>query len=164
MKEDSLADQETRLELFAGEHPNGQPIFEQVLATELENEQYRLLKSPVFVKGLARGDTIKLKPQAKGRFELAEHGGNLCLRVLSRDNIDALDQELTPALEKLGADLDVKTERALVYSIHFGVGFKTIEALMDKHVRGDNCMWLYGNVYDPTTGEPLNWWQDLLKA
>ena len=50
-----FADQETLLELYAGTHPvNNQPIFEKVLATPLQNSgDYRLLKSPLFVRGVA---------------------------------------------------------------------------------------------------------------
>lgn len=161
-----FADQETLLELYAGTHPvNSQPIFEKVLATPLENSgDYRLLKSPLFVRGVAALDTVNVNPDSRGRFIVVERSGNLCVRVFFREPNEALEMQLTAEFEKLGACLDIKTERALVYSIHFGVGFSSIEELMNKWIKGDSATWLYGNVYDAESGEPLNWWQALLQA
>ena len=108
------------------------------------------------------------KPLCPGRTQRAvvqrvERGGNLCLRVFMREPNEALEQQLTGEIEKLGGHLDISSERALVYSIHFGVGFQAIEKLLDANVKTGEVRWLYGNVYDDQ-GEPLNWWQDLLKA
>lgn len=165
MSHHPLADKETRLELFAGIHPtNQQPVFEQCLASPCETEgKYRLLKSPLFVRGVAALDTLELNNESRGRFKVVERGGNLCLRVFMREPNDALEQQLTGEIEKLGGHLDISSERALVYSIHFGVGFQAIEKLLDANVKTGEARWLYGNVYDDQ-GEPLNWWQDLLKA
>ena len=66
-------------------------------------------------------------------------------------------------MEKLGGSLDVSNERALVYSLYFGVGFLTVEKLFDKLIARGEAKWLYGNVYDDQ-GEPLNWWQDMVNA
>ncbi|MBD2857643.1 DUF4265 domain-containing protein [Spongiibacter sp. KMU-158] len=157
---------ETRLELYAGIHPaNGQPIFEQVLATPLAEKSehhYKLLKSPLFISGVAALDSIVLNPDARGRFSLNEHSGNLAIRVFMREANEALVQSLNAEMEKLGGNLDINSERALVFSIHFGVGFSVIEQLLDKHSKSGEARWTYGNVYDPETGEPLNWWQELL--
>ena len=39
------------------------------------------------------------------------------------------------------------------------VGWTTIEAAMNSIVDGiDGARWYYGNVSDPETGAPLNWW------
>jgi hypothetical protein len=161
-----FADQETLLELYAGTHPvNNQPIFEKVLATPLQNSgDYRLLKSPLFVRGVAALDSINLNADSRGRATIVERGGNLSIRVFLREPNESLEMQLTAEIEKLAGCLDIKTERALVYSIHFGVGFNSIEQLMDKWINGDSATWNYGNVYEPDSGEALNWWQDLLKA
>ncbi|QQD18236.1 DUF4265 domain-containing protein [Spongiibacter nanhainus] len=163
-QEASLGEKEVRLELFAGIHPqNNQPIFEQVLACPAEAAgHYRLLKSPVFVRNVAAGDEIKISDEARGRFSVITRSGNLCIRVFLREPNEALEQGLTGDIEKLGGDLDVRSERALVYSLHFGVGFQSIEKLLEKHVKTGEARWLYGNVYDDQ-GEPLNWWQALLQ-
>lgn len=153
-----------RIDLFAGTHPNGQPVFEQVaaLATEQRN-CYRLQQSPLFAIGVASGDVIELMANNPGRFRVRERGGQLAVRVLRRDGVGALAEELTPLIEKLGGRLDVQSERALVYSIHVAVGFREIEGLLDPLVQAaGGANWAYGNVYNPETGEPLDWWENLL--
>lgn len=162
--EAALGEHEIRLELFAGIHPqNHQPIFEQVLACQADSPgHFRLLKSPVFVKDVAAGDEIKVSEEARGRFSIVTRSGNLSIRVFLREPNDALEQALTGDIEKLGGDLDVRSERALVYSLHFGVGFQSIEQLLEKHLKAGEARWLYGNVYDDQ-GEPLNWWQTMLQ-
>ena len=42
--------------------------------------------------------------------------------------------------------------------------FISIEALLNKWANSDQAKWVYGNVYDPETGDPLNWWQALLQV
>ena len=157
---------EQSIELLAGQHPNGEQIVERLLvsaeaASEEGQPSYRLLKSPLFVRGIARGDIIAKLAQPKGAFTVLQNGGNLCIRVFCKGSIDALEQSLTPALEKLDGDLDVQEPAALVYSIHVSSGFTAIEKILNDEVHGD-AAWFYGNVYDPTSGEPLNWWQSIL--
>ena len=154
------------LSLFAGIHPNGQPVLEKVWALALpETNSYRLLQSPLFVTGVARGDRIELSNNNPGRVRVRvrERSGQLALRVLSRDDISALAEELTAAIEKLGGELDLQTPRALVYSIHVAVGFREIEQTLDGVVNASKgAQWSYGNVYDSETDAPLNWWEALL--
>jgi chitodextrinase len=50
----------------------------------------------------------------------------------------------------------------LVYSIHVSSGFTAIETILNDNIQGDTAVWFYGNVYDPASGEPLNWWQSIL--
>lgn len=160
-----FSDQETRVELLAGIHPeNRQPIFEQVLASPAEaDNEYRLLKSPLFVRGVAAQDIVRLHPDARGRYALVQRSGILALRVFFKQPDANLEGQLTAEVEKLGGSLDIHTERALVYSIHFGVGFQAIESLINGLTAGKPVQWMYGNVYDPESGEPLNWWQDMLQ-
>ncbi|MBB6520295.1 DUF4265 domain-containing protein [Pseudoteredinibacter isoporae] len=152
------------IELFAGLDANGQAVIERMpVKISEEDDSCQLVKSPAFVKGIASGDTIKLRPGSQD-FELIKRSGNLCIRVLSRGEIASLAESLAPELEKLGGELDTETERMLVFSIHVSCGFQAIEALLNKHVDGQSSIWLYGNVYDPKDGEtPLNWWQSILE-
>ncbi len=151
------------IELFAGLDANGQAVIERMpVKVNEEDDSCQLVKSPAFVKGIASGDVIKLRPGSQD-FELIERSGNLCIRVLSRVDISPIAEALGPALEKLGGELDTETERMLVFSIHVSCGFKSIEALINQHVDGQNSVWMYGNVYDPKDGEtPLDWWQPIL--
>lgn len=151
------------IELFAGNDPQGQPVVERLAVRQNDDDSFQLVKSPAFIRGLASGDTVKLIPDSK-EFEITRHSGNLCIRVYAKNNLQHIEEELTPELEKLGGELDTETERFLVYSIHVSCGFTIIESLLNKYVNTQECMWAYGNVYDPVDGTtPLNWWNDILK-
>ncbi len=151
------------IELFAGNDPQGQPIVERLAVRQNEDDSFQLVKSPAFIRGLASGDVVKMLPESK-EFEIQKHSGNLCVRVYAKENLEAISEQLTPELEKLGGELDTETPRFLVYSIHVSIGFNAIEALLNRHVSGSSALWVYGNVYDPADGvTPLNWWNDILK-
>lgn len=151
------------IKLFAGQSPDGQKVMESVPAEFLGEGRYRLLQSPAFARGLAMGDKILLSD--KGLPQLEQHSGNLCVRVISREGLDALEQQLTSKLEKLGGTLDINTPRILVYSIHVSCGFDEIEKILNNTLTDSTqATWMYGNVYDPADGQtPLNWWHDILK-
>jgi hypothetical protein len=126
------------------------------------------LRSPVFVRGIARADVIQQLEKPAGAFKVLRHSGNLCLRIFSKESFEtsrlaALEQALTSELEKLGGDLDVKETKVLVYSIHVSCGFSAIEKILSDQLSNyQDVAWFYGNVYDPESGEPLNWWQSIL--
>ena len=152
------------LPFFAGVDDEQQPVFEslRVEIVDARRDIIRLMHSPVLARNLAAGDKLKVINAATAEYELEKRSGNLCLRVFRRQDIDSLDEQLTPALEKLGGQLDVKTDRALIYSIHFSIGFKQIEELLNKHcAQHPGAVWYYGNVYDPDEGvTPLRWWEE----
>jgi hypothetical protein len=121
------------------------------------------VKSPAFIRGLASGDSVKMLTETK-EFEIVRRSGNLCIRVYAKQGLSAINEQLTPELEKLGGELDTETPRFLVYCIHVSCGFTAIETLLNNYVVGADCAWMYGNVYDPSDGvTPLNWWHDILK-
>lgn len=152
------------VELYAGERADGNPVVERLQVIDAEDDGVVLLRSPAFIKGLAKGDLIKLNREDRA-FELVKRSGNLCIRVFAREDIEQLAEDMTPLIEKLGGELDMETERMLVYSIHVSCGFEKIEKILSDHVGEETeSAWLYGNVYDPADGvTPLNWWQDILK-
>ena len=151
------------IELLAGHDPQGQPIVERLSVKQNTDDSFQLVKSPAFIKGLASGDVVKMLAESK-EFEIQQHGGNLCIRVYAKSGLAAMSEQLTPELEKLGGELDIETERFLIYSIHVSCGFSTIEGLLNRYVTEVGGLWLYGNVYDPAGGTtPLNWWNDILK-
>jgi len=151
------------IELFAGVRPDGESVAERLQVKPLDKEEFELVRSPAFVKGIAAGDVVKLNEQERS-FELLKRAGNLCIRVFAQENIKQLSIDMTPLIEKLGGELDLENDRLLVYSIHVSCGFSMVEKILNDHV-GDETqsMWMYGNVYDPQDGEtPLNWWQEIL--
>lgn len=152
------------IDVLAGFHPDGRPVLEKLRAFALpEADRYQLAQSPLFATGAACGDVIEMQRNDPGRFRVRERSGQLAVRVFRRSAIADLEAELTPALEKLDAELDVHSARALVYSVHVAVGFREIEQVLDRIVgAAGDATWSFGNVYDPASGEPLGWWETLL--
>lgn len=154
----------SHIELFAGIGPEGAPVVERLQVQVNENNECQLVRSPAFIKGIASGDVIKLTGAGEGKpqFELLRRSGNLAIRVMSRGDVQALSERLTPQLEQLGGELDVETPRLLIYSVHVSLGFAAIEALLNAAM-DEQGAWFYGNVYDPSDGTtPLNWWLEVL--
>lgn len=152
------------IELFAGKRADGSSVVERLQVLAQEDDSFILVRSPAFVKGIARGDRIKLN-KAEQTFDLLERSGNLSISVFAKDDIQQLAEDLTPPFEKMGGQLDVENERTLVFSIHVSCGFSQIERLLNDHIGEEtDSAWFYGNVYDPKDGvTPLNWWVDILK-
>lgn len=151
------------IHLLAGQKPDGQLIFEQVRAAYHGDDCYELLTSPLFARGAAKGDLVRLLNA--GHFAVERRSGNLCVRVMAKQGMDEIHTLLDAELKPLKAELDYHNERILVYSIPVTAGFKPVEMALNRVLqdRGDYAMWLYANVYDPQDGEtPLNWWQDFL--
>lgn len=145
------------IDLFAGERPDGQAVYEKLLVRGHSPGALVLMHSPAFVPGLARGDCIRLTETG---YELVTRAGNLCVRVYSRGDVATLEQLLTRAVEQLGGQRDIRADQVLVYSLPASVGFEAIEGVFDSQLAGrTDVQWRYGNVYDPVTGEPLGWWE-----
>lgn len=153
---------ETTIHLLAGQRPDGELVFEQVRAKDIGDGCYRLLTSPMFARGAAKNDVIRML--AAGRFEVEQYNGNLCVRVVARDDIEALASVLEKVLKSVEAELDFQNERMLGYSIPVKSGFNAIEKALNQALQGkEDAAWMYANVYDPMDGEtPLNWWHDFL--
>lgn len=173
---DSPASPPLTIALIAGYRNDGEAIMENIsvglvepdpataATRKMADTQYRLLKSPAFVRGLAAGDRIRYPAEAESGYELVKRSGNLSLRVLRKDNMEEVAQILTPELELMDGSLDLQSPRLLVYSIHVSIGFQPIEILLDR-ITGQfpGTVWYYGNVYDPSDGvTPLDWWQEFL--
>jgi len=157
----------TELPFFAGVDDDEQPVFESIKVEFVDpaRDVVRLLHSPVFVRNLASGDHVRVVNPATAEYELERRSGNLCVRVMRKEGVDRIAEDLIPALEKLGGQLDVRSDRALIFSIHVSIGFPAIEELLNGHCgRHQGAAWYYGNVYDPTDGiTPLLWWQDFAR-
>lgn len=152
------------VELFAGFNPEGSHVVERLPVQDQEDGTFVLVRSPAFVKGIAKGDKIKLNKEDQS-FEVVQRSGNLCIRVLARHDIERLAEDLMAPIEKMGGELDFQNDRILVFSVHVSCGFALIEALLNDHIgEATHSTWFYGNVYDPLDGvRPLNWWTEILK-
>ncbi len=154
-----------KIPLIAGYSDDDQPVLEQVDVRPITDKsgQFRLDKSPAFVRLLAAGDRIRYPAETDLGYELLQRSGNLCLRVLRKRNIDEVEKALTPDMELIEGRLDINSPALLVYTVHVSIGFKTIEDTLDPIMgRFPGTVWYYGNVYDPQDGvTPLNWWQEV---
>ena len=153
------------LPFVAGFNTDDQPVFEslEVELLSADNDEVRLLRSPLLTRNLAAGDKLNVVNAATAEYELIERSGNLSIRVLRKEEIDPVEQLLTPKIEKLGGVLDHSNPRALVYTIHVSIGFNANEALLNEAcAQFPGTLWNYGNVYDPEDGTtPMEWWVDL---
>ncbi len=154
------------ISLVAGYRNDGEPVLEKLVVEAMApaSKEYRLLKSPAFVRSLAAGDRIRYPADNPAGYELIKRSGNLCIRVLRKEGIEEVANILSPELELLDGTLDLQSPRVLVYSIHVSIGFQNIEILLDRVIgQFPGTVWYYGNVYDPADGvTPLDWWQEFL--
>ncbi len=158
-------EQQAVLQLPAGRDSEGKQVIERVEVYVLEKDgHFELKASPLFVRNLARGDVIFVDEEKPDTFSIVERSGNLALRVFRKNDIHELENRLTPEVEKLDGNLDLKTKRALSYSLHVNLGFAAIESLFDNVMaQYPDSVWYYGNVYDPNDGTTaLNWWDSFI--
>jgi hypothetical protein len=150
------------LPFLAGINPDGDPVFEslEVELVEDTEDEVRLVRSPLLTRNLAAGDKLKVIDVSSAEYKLLRRSGNLSIRVFRQHQLDVLAENLTGEIEKLGGSLDKQTDRALVYSMHFSIGFQVIEELLSNVCKDyPDTVWYYGNVYDPEDGTTaLEWW------
>ncbi|MDC1527790.1 DUF4265 domain-containing protein [Gammaproteobacteria bacterium] len=153
------------VQLVAGSDSQGMPVLEKLKVSYLETPgHYKLQRSPLFVRDLAAGDIFSCAQDNPANYKVIERSGNLSIRVFRKDDIDEVAEFLTPEVEKLDGSIDLKSDRALVYSLHVNNGFAEIERLFDSAMaRYTDSVWYYGNVYDRNDGiTPLNWWDEFI--
>ena len=152
------------LPFLAGINPDGDPVFEslEVEFVEDSEDEVRLVHSPLLTRNLAAGDKLKVIDVSSAEYKLLRRSGNLSIRGFRQHQLDILAESLTGRIEKLGGSLDKQTDRALVYSIHFSIGFQVIEELLSTICKDySDTVWYYGNVYDPEDGTTaLEWWSE----
>ena len=153
------------IQLLAGMDGQGSPVLEKLeVEFQQQADTYKLLRSPLFVRNLAKGDVFTCAQDNPAGYQVKERSGNLALRVFRKESINELEEILSPEIEKLDGSLDLQSERALVYSLHVNIGFAEIEKLFDGAMaRYTDSVWYYGNIYDPADGlTPLNWWDEFI--
>lgn len=147
------------LPLLAGKRPDGQLIYEDIQAEKLSRaEHYKVLQSPAFCQGFVKGDELRRLPA--GRFEVTNYSGHVLVRVFSKFDMQPLVKQINQGFASLDGELEQQTARMAVFNIPIAAGFKAIEQVLDEAMAGqEDCSWLYGNIYNPEDGSPLNWWE-----
>lgn len=147
------------VEVIAGISPSGEAIVERVGVTPTE-QGLQVLSSPLFA-GLAKLDVITV--DTKKRFSIVQHGGNLNIRVVSRSNANQLLELVAKGIEELGGEISNQSERFFTITVHVGCEFRNIEKVLEHMMsQFPETSWAYTNVFNNETGEPLNWWGDIL--
>jgi hypothetical protein len=149
----------TTLNLFAGYAASGNSVKEEVLVERISPREYRILRSPGLIQGVAAGDVILAADD--GTFKVLSRGQNLSIQMFYAGDIEALEKFTMSRLTPLGGRLDGKDSKLLVYTVPVSAGFQAVEKVLNEAVTSyPGAEWYYGNVYDPKDGvTPLNWWR-----
>lgn len=144
------------IRLLAGHKSSGEPVYEQTSAVEVDTDVWRLMTTPGVVEGVASGDVVRLLTD--GRVELVERGGNVAVKLYTRQEEPIL-RALVAEAEQHGAWLDgYLPHRLVVLTFPASVGFAGVEAVLNRFVATHpDDSWCYDNVYD-AEDQPLNWW------
>jgi Domain of unknown function (DUF4265) len=140
---------------------------ESVPAQYVGDGKWLLLRSPLYAMQLAAGDIIATLDNEAGAFEVISRGGNVAVHFyLPESDLDdseatkAAADDLEPRVAKLQGLLDGKTLGLMVFTIPVSATFRVIEDLFAAAVsERPGAQWQFANVYHPTTGEPLRWWE-----
>jgi hypothetical protein len=119
---------------------------------------WRLLHSPAFVLGVARGDVVRVDPQLLAGFEVRERSGFIAVSVFLPQGLDASTSWLESSVRGLGGIPEGGPENVAVFSVPVSVGFPAIEKVFTEFssVRG-GVEWAFSNVYGQR-GEVLECW------
>ncbi|SHN10805.1 DUF4265 domain-containing protein [Rhizobacter sp. OV335] len=150
------------INVHVGSSNTGEPVFEEMLVTDLGDSVMRVERSPGLVLGIARGDEIRYRMES-GQFEVLRRAGNVAIQVyymqkqLSEQQISAFAESLG---EAMGATWDGFTPKQAVFSIDLKRnGFPAIENAFNRFIEGHpRVEWHYSNVFADDGTTPLNWW------
>ncbi len=143
------------------------PGAEDVPARRRDDGVWELLKSPLYATEVAAGDLVKVVQAEHGTFELVRRGGNVCIQFYlaadqassaksTRRVVGFLERELKP----VGGRVDGQTLGLVSCTVPVSAGFRAIENIFARAVEAfPDAQWQYGNVYDPSSGEPIGWWE-----
>jgi hypothetical protein len=153
----------TTIKLPALDESGKTSMLEVLEADQLESGALRLVHSPGFVDGLAAGDEIELTTTTPAGYRVVKRSGNLAIWVFFDDEKHVhgpAQSRLRLEAERLGGILDGGSGGSLIFTIPLRAGFDAIREAFDR-VTGEigGTGWTYGNVYDPKTDAPLNWWK-----
>ena len=119
---------------------------------------WRLLHSPAFVLGIARGDVVRLDAQVPAGFEVHERSGFIAVTVSLPKGVNASTSSLESSVRGLGGIPEGGPENVAVFSVPASVGFPAIEEVFTEFssVQG-GVEWAFSNVYGQR-GEVLECW------
>ncbi len=137
---------------------DGDPnTLEEVLVERLTDGSLRVASSPGMVQGLAADDIIISDSAEPNGYRLMERGANVAVHIFCEpESREAIKSNLEITLGRIGGVLDgTMGETGLCFTVPMAAGFQVIEGALSRVVGEE---WAYSNIFDPVTGEPLNWW------
>lgn len=89
-----------------------------------------------------------------------KRGGNIAVQMFSRVPVSTFKTEIEKIVHnRLNGVCDGGIDFGLVFTIPLTAGFPSIEDVFNKFAQAHpGVEWMYGNIYDPETNEPLGWW------
>ena len=143
------------------------PGVEQVPARRIRGDEWQLVRSPLYATEVAAGDVIRVTNHDTGEFEIVVRGGNVCVQFyMGESDFDDAEATMKAAkaiardIEPLGGSMDAQTPGLIAFTVPVDVGFPAIERVFAAAAaRHPGAEWQYSNVYDPATGDPLEWWK-----
>jgi hypothetical protein len=143
------------------------PGIEEVPARHVGDNEWQLVRSPLYAMDVAAGDVIRITNSETGAFEIIAHGGNVCIQFyMGESDVDNAQATLKAAKEiaheirSFGGCMDAHTSGLIVFTVPVDVGFPAIEAVFAAAAdRYPGAQWQYSNVYDSASGDPLGWWE-----
>lgn len=119
---------------------------------------WRLLHSPAFVLGVARGDVVRIDPELLAGFEVRERSGFIAVSVFMSQDFEAPLSSLESSVRKLGGIPEGGPENVAVFSIPVSVGLSAIEEVFTEFsAMQGGVEWAFSNVYG-RRGEVLECW------
>jgi hypothetical protein len=125
---------------------------------ELSPGFWRLLHSPAFVLGVARGDVVRVDAQLLAGFEVHERSGFIAVSVFLPKGVGASTSSLESSVRGLGGIPEGGPENVAVFSVPVSVGFSAIEKVFAEFSAAQSGVeWAFSNVYGHR-GEVMECW------
>lgn len=138
------------------------PVFEELLARQIDEDTFELLSSPGLALNLARGDIVSIKNK-NTHAEVLKRGGNFCIHIyadyIPPEDIAGLESDV---VRELGGTLDGVFEGNLSLAVPASNGMDKINEFFDRFSEKTGIQWYYANIYknldDDDDETLLNWW------
>jgi hypothetical protein len=121
--------------------------YENLWATDMMGNHYRIESIPFFIYGISLGDVVAVSPDNEGRLQfskLVESSGNRTLRARSDDFIKnaARRKKVTAGLKKLGAGVEELRSRLLAINVPLNIDLKAVTDYLTDDAK---VSWEYAN-------------------
>lgn len=131
---------------------------ENLLATPVSPNEFRLILSPGFVQGFAAGDIVRYDEQRQ-TLGLVERGGNVNVQFFHEYLPVNVVSHIKNQVESVGGRVDGELGRLLVFTFPLSVGVANIQNFVTAIENTFPVEWQFANLFSES-GEPLEWWRD----